>query len=100
MKRIKTESGTFHPLFLLAVVVVAALIGLAAWRVIKDNPSSSSTSTTTSIPAAPTATTPIQAPGSITKPADLNMAKASLNQINLDNDLNPNSLSADISSLL
>jgi Tfp pilus assembly protein PilX len=74
-------------LLLLIVVVVIALIGYKVWNNHSSTPAN--TAATTASQTQPIRTT-----------ADLDKAEATLNNTNLDNDLNPDSLNQDVSSLL
>ena len=85
----QSQNGIAHLglLLLLLVVVVIALVG---YRVAKNR---SDVVTSSTVPAA-------QSVQTIQTKADLGTAEATLNQANLDKDLNPDSLNQDVTSLL
>jgi flagellar basal body-associated protein FliL len=90
----KSESGFTHiVLLVLALAVVCAVI-FVGLRVMQ-NQNTGENSTTSSAPVVTNT-----APGTINNAADLNATKTALNQDNVDNDLNPDSLNSDISGLL
>lgn len=89
----KSQSGSAQlVILLLLVLVVVAAVG---WRVLKNDHKTSTNNAASS--TAPLATQP---PSTISNASDLSTAQAALNQANIDGDLNPNSLNADVNSLL
>lgn len=89
----KSQSGSAHLLILLLVVL--AIIAVVGWRVMQN-----SNKTSTNNAASSTAPLATQVPSTISNASDLTSAQAALNQANIDGDLNPNSLNADVSSML
>jgi uncharacterized protein HemX len=91
----KSQSGMAH-LYLLLFFLVVAIIGVVGWRVMQkqnDQTGDFVSSNTSSAPAKATA------PGSINNSGDLSKTAAALNQTNVDNDVNPDSLNADLNNL-
>jgi predicted negative regulator of RcsB-dependent stress response len=91
----KSQSGIAH-LYLLLFFLVVAVIGVVGWRVMQkqnDQTGDFVSSNTSSVPAK------VAAPDSINNSADLNKTAAALNQTNIDRDVNPDSLNADLNSL-
>jgi uncharacterized protein HemX len=91
----KSQSGVVHLQFLLLLAAVVGVIGVAGYAVMQaqnDNIDSGSSSGAT---IAKTKT-----PDSIKSASDLNASKTSLNQTNLDSDVNPDALNSDVNSLL
>jgi uncharacterized protein (UPF0333 family) len=93
--RNKSESGMAHIVLLVLVLAVVAAVILVGVHVMQNqNTGENATS------AVPVASGGVSAPAAIKTNADLNSAKASLNQDNVDGDLNPGSLDSDVNSLL
>jgi hypothetical protein len=90
----KSESGVGHVLLLFLVLAVAAVVGVVGWRVMQNQGDKAGNVTVTQ-PVAKTG-----APDQINSAADLSQAQATLNQTNVDGDVNPNSLNSDVNSLL
>jgi predicted negative regulator of RcsB-dependent stress response len=86
----KHYQNGFGHLGLLLIVVIVALIGLIGYKVWH---SSSNT-------VQPPASTTSQNGQAINTTADLNNAESSLNNANIDGDLNPDSLNQDVQTLL
>jgi len=87
----KTQHGIAH-LSLLLLVVIAAVVGFAGYKVMQSNHNKDLSSGTT-----PAVANTVQ---TIQSKADLNTAEASLNSQNLDSDLNPGQFDQDVNSLL
>jgi flagellar basal body-associated protein FliL len=94
--RSKSESGLAHVVLLILIMVVIAAIIFVGLRVVSNQ---NTGETTGSVPA-PVASSNTTVPGTIKNNADLSAAQASLNQTNIDGDLNPDSLNADLNSVL
>jgi flagellar basal body-associated protein FliL len=90
----KSEAGVAHVVLLVLVLVVVAAVVLVGVRVMQ-NQNTGENSTTSSAPVATTG-----APDKINNASDLNAAKAALSQNNVDGDLNPSSLDADLNAVL
>jgi uncharacterized protein (UPF0333 family) len=86
----KLQYGFAH-LGLLLLVVVAAVIAVAGYKVANSNKTADTPST---------ATTAGQEVIEVKTASDLDKVKASLQNANLDSDLNPDSLNQDVNSLL
>lgn len=95
MKKSKNQSGVVHPLTLLLFLLVAAAIGFAGWRVMQNQNKEPDNSADLPQPVAKVAV-----PDKIQNVQDLEKAKSALNQTNIDNDVNPDSLNVDVNSLL
>jgi flagellar basal body-associated protein FliL len=87
----KSESGVAHVAVLILVLLVIAAIAVVGLRVVQNQNTGEDTS------SAPVAS---KTSDNINSVADLDAAKASLNNASVDSDLNPSSLNADIDSLL
>jgi hypothetical protein len=87
----KSESGVAHVAVLILVLLVIAAITVVGLRVVQNQNTGEDTS------SAPVAS---KISDNINSVADLDAAKASLNNASVDSDLNPSSLNADIDSLL
>jgi hypothetical protein len=87
----KSESGVAHVAVLILVLLVIAAIAVVGLRVVQNQNTGEDTS------SAPVAS---KISDNINSVADLDAAKASLNNASVDSDLNPSSLNADIDSLL
>jgi hypothetical protein len=87
----KSESGVAHVAVLILVLLVIAAITVVGLRVVQNQNTGEDTS------SAPVAS---KTSDYINSVADLDAAKASLNNASVDSDLNPSSLNADIDSLL
>jgi hypothetical protein len=87
----KSESGVAHVAVLILVLLVIAAITVVGLRVVQNQNTGEDTS------SAPVAS---KTSDNINSVADLDAAKASLNNASVDSDLNPSSLNADIDSLL
>lgn len=85
-----TQKGFAH-LGILLLVLVVAVVALAGYKVYKNG---QNTVTNSSVTAAGQAIQPIKSA------ADLNTAQNTLNNTNLDGDLNPDALNQDVNSLL
>jgi Tfp pilus assembly protein PilV len=85
------QNGFAH-LSLLLLVLVVAVVGLIGYKVAKNNSTDNSQSSVSksSTPQVET----------IKTAADLDQAKTTLNNTNLDGDLNPDSLNNDVNNLL
>jgi putative NADH-flavin reductase len=90
----KSEAGLGHALLIFLVVAVVAAVGLVGLRV-KQNNSDKAGEVTATQPLAK-----VQAPDQISSKADLTKAEASLNQTNVDSDVNPDTLNSDVNNLL
>jgi uncharacterized protein HemX len=89
-----SQAGVVHLQFLLLLAAIVGVIGVAGYAVMQaqnDNIDSGDSNVTA---------TKTKAPDSIKSASDLNTAKASLNQANLDSDVNPDALNSDVNSLL
>jgi Tfp pilus assembly protein PilX len=84
------QNGFAHMVVLLALLILV-VIGLAGYKVAMNH--SASVSSTSAATAA-------QQVKAIKNTADLNNAESTLNNVNVDGDLNPDSLNDDVSSLL
>jgi uncharacterized protein HemX len=89
----KSQSGMAH-LYLLLFLVVVAIIGVVGWRVMQKQNDQTGDFVSTNQSSPKTA-----APDTIKSPDDLNKTAAALNQTNIDNDVNPDSLNADLNSI-
>jgi flagellar basal body-associated protein FliL len=89
----KSESGLAHVVMLILIIVVLGAIFFVGMRVIDQDTSETSGSV-------PLASSKATTPSTIKTAADLNTAKAELNQTNVDNDLNPASLDSDLNDVL
>ena len=85
----KSSQNGFAHLGLLLLLVVVAVIALIGYRVANNNSTPVDTTTATT-----------QTIGQIKTTADLDKAKSTLSNVNLDGDLNPKSLDKDVQSLL
>jgi hypothetical protein len=88
--RSKSESGIAHVAMLILVLLVVAAIAVVGLRVMQNQNTGEETG------AAPVASKS----DSINNASDLETAKATLNNTNVDNDVNPDSLDSDVSDLL
>jgi hypothetical protein len=93
--RSKSESGLAHVVLLILIMAVVAAIIFVGLRVVSNQ---NTGETTGSVPVASSTNTTV--PSTIKNNADLSAAQASLNQTNIDGDLNPDSLNADLNSVL
>jgi uncharacterized protein (UPF0333 family) len=89
----KSESGLAHVVLLILVLLVIGVIVFVGMRVVEDQNTGETTG------SAPVASSNASS-GKIKNAADLNTAKAQLNQTNVDGDLNPSSLDADLNDVL
>lgn len=90
----KNQSGLAHPLSVLLVVVVVAVVAFVGWRVVNQNKEANNSANL------PQPTARVAVPDKIQNVQDLEKAKAALNQVNVGSDVDPSSLDGDISSLL
>jgi uncharacterized protein HemX len=90
MKMTRKSQNGFAHLGLLLLLLVVVVVGLVGYKVAKSNSTASDGSNQAVSQQAQT----------IKTKADLNTAAASLNNLNIDNDLNPGSLDNDVNSLL
>jgi hypothetical protein len=86
-----SESGVAHVLLLVLVLAVLAAIAVVGLRVMQSQNTGEDTG------SAPVAS---KTSDDINSTSDLNAAKATLNKTDVDSDLNPDSLDADLSSVL
>jgi hypothetical protein len=89
----KSQAGIGHVVLLAVVALLIAAIGFTAMRVINTESDKTEELTNTS-------NTAVVVPDKLQSKDDLNKIKASLNQANLDSNMNPSSLDGDVSSLL
>jgi len=87
----KTSQRGFGHLGLLLLLVIAAVVVFAGYKVYKNQNTDKSVSDTTS--------TVSQSAQSIKSSADLNSAETELSNQNIDGDLNPSNFDSDVSSL-
>jgi flagellar basal body-associated protein FliL len=87
----KSESGIAHIAILILVLLVIAAVAVVGLRVVQNQNTGEDTS------SAPVAS---KNSDNINSVADLDAAKASLTNANVDSDLNPDSLNADLDSVL
>ncbi|MBX4197622.1 hypothetical protein KW801_03665 [Candidatus Saccharibacteria bacterium] len=88
----KRKQNGFAHLALILLLMVVAVVAFAGYKVVKnrqDNTAANQTSTSL-----------IQSAGVIKSSADLDSATTTLNNQNVDNDLNPDQLNSDVSALL
>lgn len=90
----KNQSGLTHPLTLLLVLAVVAAVAFVGWRVMNQNKEVDNSADL------PQPTAKVAVPDKIQSVQDLDRAKAALSQTNVDSDVDPNSLNADLNSLL
>jgi uncharacterized protein (UPF0333 family) len=90
----KSESGLAHIVLLILILLVIGVVFFVGMRVVEDQNTGETTG------SASVASTTATVPGTIKNVSDLNAAQASLNQTNVDSDLNPDSLNADLNSVL
>jgi hypothetical protein len=90
----KSESGLAHAALLILVLAVLSAVIYVGMRVAANQNTGEDSS------AAPIASSKSVSSGTIKNSADLNTAAADLNSANVDSDLNPSSLDADLSSVL
>jgi hypothetical protein len=86
-----SESGVAHVLLLVLVLAVLAAIAVVGLRVMQSQNTGEDTGS---------ATVASKTSDDINSTSDLNAAKATLNKTDVDSDLNPDSLDADLSSVL
>jgi Tfp pilus assembly major pilin PilA len=91
MKKFSQKGFTHLALLLLLAVIV--IVALAGYKIAKDNSQKKQLDNGTA------AVTPVQTIPAIENTADLNTAEATLNNQNVDGDLNPDSLDQDVKSL-
>jgi hypothetical protein len=91
--RISTQQKGFGALGVLLVIVIVAIIGFVGYRVASVQKSVSTDSIGSGV--VPTSTIP-----TITKKADLDKATNTVNQAQLDKDLDSSKLDQDLNSLL
>jgi cytoskeletal protein RodZ len=89
----KSESGLAHVVLLVLILVVVSVIVLVGVHVMQNQNTGETSS-------APVASTKASVPATFKSNSDLDSAQASLNQTNVDSDLNPDSLNSDVDSLL
>jgi Tfp pilus assembly protein PilX len=89
MKR--RQTGFAH-LALLILLVVAAVVAFAGYKVVKNHQDQTA--------ANKTSTAVIESAGTIKSAADLDSAAATLNNESVDSDLNPSQLDSDVNSVL
>ena len=87
----KSQHGIAH-LGILLLLVVAAVVAFAGYKVMQNNQNKDATKV-----AVPVVAKTVQ---TIQTKADLNTAEASLSSQNLDSDLNPSQFDQDVNSLL
>jgi uncharacterized protein (UPF0333 family) len=87
-----SQKGFAH-LALLLLLTVIVIVALAGYKIAKDNSQKKQLDNGTA------AVTPAQTIPTIENTADLNTAEATLNNQNVDGDLNPDSLNQDVESL-
>jgi|GEM_PF-3338962 len=92
----KSQAGIAHVVLLVMVLVVVAAVVLVGVRVMQ-NQNTGEDSSTSSLPVASNKAT---VPNTINNASDLSKAQTALNQANVDGDLNPDSLNADVNSVL
>jgi hypothetical protein len=88
--RSKSESGIAHVAVLILVLLVVAAIAVVGLRVMQNQNTGEETG------SAPVASKS----SGINSVADLDAAKATISNANVDSDLNPDSLNADLDSVL
>jgi Tfp pilus assembly protein PilX len=88
----KRRQNGFAHLALLLLLVIVAVVAFAGYKVVKNHQDQTA--------ANKTSTAVVESAGAIKSAADLDGASATLNNQNIDGDLNPDQPNNDVNSLL